>query len=125
MNIYHCIHKCGKICLIIKFFFSKTQKRYRIPSHPSLKSHPSLHPTPQRAARREGRGGIIALGIQTQSLSPCCLLVGEGGGGEGRGEGGGGMEGKGVEKRRMTFQTIPTPNNGLTHGNRQVTLHKS
>lgn len=101
-----------------KVFFSKTQKRFRIPSHPSLKSHPSLQPTPQRAARRERRGGIITLGIQTQSLSPCRRLVGEGGGG-------GGMEGKGVAKRRMTYQTIPTPNNGLIHGNRQVTLHKS
>ena len=103
-----------------KVFFSKTQKRFRIPSHSSLKSHPSLQPTPQRAARRERRGGIITLGIQTQSLSPCRPLVGEGGGGGGRG-----MEGKGVAKRRMTFQTIPTPNNGLIHGNRQVTLHKS
>ena len=30
------------------------------------------------------------------------------------------MEGKGVAKRRMTYQTIPTPNNGLIHGNRLV-----
>lgn len=111
LNIKQRIHKCEKIWLIINFFL-KDSKMVSF-SPPTLvwkviRLFTSPHPPTE--ARRERRGGIITLGIQTQSLSPCRPL-------------GGRWERVGAARRRMSFRTIPTPNNGFKHGNWQVNLY--